>query len=346
MQLTKFTTFGGCGAKIAPGLLDKALCGLPRMVDPGLLVDFSTSDDAGVYQISPDTALVQTLDFFPPIVDDPRTFGMIAAANALSDVYAMGGRPVTAMSIVGFPLGTLDIEVLGEIIQGALEILREADTPLVGGHSIQDGELKFGLSVTGLVHPREVWKNNTLAAGDRLIITKPLGTGTINMALREGRAHPEAVEAATRSMVQLNRRAAETIRDFGVSACTDVTGFGLIGHASEMVVHSSLGMEIDAAGLRILPRAAEYVSQGLTPGGTKNNLEFRGPLVENLAELRDCTRGVLFDPQTSGGLLFGVAENRAEECLKALVSQGVEACYAGRVIDVPGKIRITGQIQG
>ncbi|HNW92668.1 MAG TPA: selenide, water dikinase SelD, partial [bacterium] len=282
VRLTANTRFSGCGAKLGPGLLDRALCGLTQPDFPDLLVGYSTSDDAGIYRISDDVALVQTVDFFPPIVDDPVAFGRIAACNALSDVYAMGGTPLTALAIVCFPQASMDIAVLRGMMRGALEILAEAQTALVGGHSIEDDTVKFGLAVTGRIHPRAALRNNTPRPGDTLILTKPLGTGIINAALRGELADPAALDAALRSMTTLNRDAARVALAHGASACTDVTGFGLLGHAAEMVVNTGAGLTISFATLPLLPLVVEYARTGLIPAGAYRNREFRSAMVRGL----------------------------------------------------------------
>lgn len=331
IKLTTMTKFAGCGAKLGPGLLDKALCGLSQPEYPELLVDFKTSDDAGVYQISEDQAIVNTLDFFPPIVDDPYAFGQIATANALSDVYAMGGKPITAMSIVGFPLDKIDISVLRKITEGSLDKLKEAGVPLVGGHSIQDPELKFGLSVSGLIHPDKVLKNNSPKDGDIVILTKPLGTGAINTALKRGFASDESVEISMNSMVQLNKYAAEIITKYPVHSCTDVTGFGLIGHSCEMIIGSGMSLNIDFASLRILKGAMNYIEEGAVPGGTRKNIEFRSSFVENFDSIPDPIKYILFDPQTSGGLLFTIDRDNCQKILDEMNSSGIPAYIVGEI---------------
>ncbi len=333
IKLTTLTKFSGCGAKLGPGLLDKALCGLTQPKFPELMVDFTTSDDAGVYKISDDLALVNTLDFFPPIVDDPYAFGQIATANALSDVYAMGAKPITAMSIVGFPLQKADISVLRTITEGCLDKLKEANVPLIGGHSIQDEELKFGLSVSGTVHPDKVLVNNKPELGQTVILTKPLGTGTINTALKRGLASDESIQASMESMCNLNKRASEIITEFPVTCCTDVTGFGLVGHACEMISGSNVGLTIHFDGLKLLPGAMDCVNAGAIPGGTKKNMEFRGSFVENLDSLPETTKAILFDPQTSGGLLFTIAQDKAQDILKVMEDNNIEAYIVGEVTD-------------
>lgn len=338
VKLTTLTKFSGCGAKLGPGLLDKALCGLSQPHFPNLMVDFTTSDDAGVYKISDDQALVNTLDFFPPIVDDPYAFGQIATANALSDIYAMGATPITAMSIVGFPLQKIDISVLRKITEGSLDKLKEANVPLVGGHSIQDEELKFGLSVSGLVHPDRVLVNNTPKLGDVVILTKPLGTGTINTALKRGLASEESIQASMDSMIKLNKYAAEVIKEFPVECCTDVTGFGLVGHACEMIAGSGFGLTINFKSIKLLEGTIESIEKGAIPGGTGKNMEFRGSFVENIDSLSDSIKSIIFDPQTSGGLLFSIPAKHSEEILKDMLSENIDAYVVGTITKNNGTI--------
>lgn len=311
------------------------------MKSPNLLVGLESPDDAGVYQISADTALVQTVDFFTPIVDDPFTFGQIAAANSLSDIYAMGGRPITAMNIVGFPLGKLDIDILKEILRGGLEKLAEAEVVLVGGHSVEDQELKYGLSVTGLIHPKKVLTKQGAQAGDVLILTKPLGTGIIATALKGGLASTAAMNKIVDSMTTLNRKAAEIMQDFGVHACTDITGFGLIGHAYEVARAGSIGICLRASSIPVFPEALEYARMGLVPGGGHANRSFYEPFVEYRDTISEELRDILYDPQTSGGLLFSVAENKKDALLKKFEQERVDAFAVGRVEEQPkGKIII------
>lgn len=268
-----------------------------------MLIGFDTADDAGVYRLTPECALVQTVDFFTPIVDDPFTFGAIAAANALSDVYAMGGAPVSALSILACsPKG--DLEAVAAILSGGAEKMHEAGCAVVGGHSVADEELKFGYAVTGTVHPARVKPNSGARAGDLLLLTKALGTGIISTALKRGFAREQDVAAATASMLTLNRAACEAMLRFEVHGCTDVTGFGLLGHAREMAIASGVTLELEPAAAPLLPGAAEYARQGALPGGLKNNREFVAPCVEGSFEADD----VLYDPQTSGGLLISMSE--------------------------------------
>lgn len=292
-------------------------------------------DDAGVYKLTDDIAIVQTVDFFTPIVDDPFTFGQIAAANSLSDIYAMGGKPVTAMNIVSFPLNKLDISILKEILRGGLEKLKESDVVLVGGHSIDDPELKYGLSVTGIILPQKVIAKQGAQAGDVLILTKPLGTGIISTALKGDAASAAAVKKMVASMTALNRKAAEIIQEIGVHACTDITGFGLIGHAYEMAKAGGCAFCFNSAAVPVFPEALEYARMGLVPGGSHSNRKFYEPFVEYRAAVSDELRDILYDPQTSGGLLFAVAENKREQLLKKFENEKIAAFVVGRVEGKP-----------
>jgi len=306
------------------------------MSHPNLLVGIEHIDDAGVYKIRDDLALVQTVDFFTPIVDDPYTFGQIAAANALSDVYAMGGVPVTAMNLVAFPIQSMEIEILRDILKGGLDKMREAEVVLVGGHSIEDQELKYGLSVTGLIHPDAILTNTGARVGDRIILTKPLGTGIINTAQKGGMAAPKAVQRAIEVMTELNRKAAELMKGFKVHACTDVTGFGLLGHLCEMLGDGKIGIRISLDAIPILPKAEEYAAMGLVPGGAHRNREFYAPKVEGADGCSPALLDVLYDPQTSGGLLIAIPEEEAEGILGSLQEGGVkEARIIAEVVAKP-----------
>jgi len=299
-------------------------------------VGLERADDAGVYKVTDDIAIIQTVDFFTPIVDDPYWFGQIAAANALSDVYAMGGVPKTAMNLVAFPLKEMDIAVLRQIIQGGLDKLREADVVLIGGHSVEDSELKYGLSVTGFIHPDRVLTKGGLQEGDRLILTKPLGTGIINTAIKGGLASEEIIDTVTRLMATLNREAADVMSLYPVHACTDITGFGLIGHLAEMIVDAGIGIRLKSERIPIIPEALEYARIGLVPAGTYNNREFRKSITEFGPSVDRLTQDVLFDPQTSGGLLICVDGEKADSLLHDLKKKGVEkAAVIGEVISGP-----------
>lgn len=280
------------------------------MADENVLVGFDTCDDAGVYRIAPDLALVQTIDFFTPIVDDPWTYGAIAAANALSDVYAMGGRPLTALSVVAYP-DKGDLDDLEQILKGGAEKMAEAGCAIVGGHSVNDAEVKFGYAVTGAVHPGRVKANSGARPGDALVFTKRIGTGVVATALKRGIAEPADVAAATASMLELNRAACERMLAFDVHGCTDVSGFGLIGHAREMAAASSVTLEIEAASVEFLPGALEYARRGAIAGGLKNNREYSACAVETTREIPAGVEDLLYDPQTSGGLLVAMPESDA-----------------------------------
>ena len=298
------------------------------------------AEDAGVYKLSEDLAIVQTLDFFTPIVDDPYTFGEVAVANALSDVYAMGGEPLVAMNIVCFPIKTMDISILQEILLGGLDKMREAGVILVGGHSVEDDELKYGLSVTGVIHPERVWLNTGAKVGDKLILTKPLGTGIINTALKGGLADEELVAKSIKCMIALNKKASELAMEAEVHACTDVTGFGFLGHACEMIEGADVGMVIYSSVVPVLPGTEEYAQMGLIPAGTIRNRDFRLPMIELATEISDERLLILFDAQTSGGLLISVPGQEAEALLKRMHEESIEeAAIVGEVVEEPkGKI--------
>ena len=294
------------------------------------------ADDAGVYKISDDLALIQTVDFFTPIVDDPYWFGQIAAANAMSDIYAMGGIPKTAMNLVAFPVKDMDLSILRQIIQGGLDKMNEAGVILVGGHSVEDSELKYGLSVTGFIHPDRILTKQNLKLGDRLILTKPLGTGIINTAIKGGLASAEIIKTVTGVMATLNRDAAEVMVNFPVHACTDITGFGLLGHLAEMVEDTGVGVHIQADSIPMLPETLNYAGMGLVPAGTFKNREFRECMVEFDHSIDRLIQDVLFDAQTSGGLLICVDKESADDLLSALEKKGIhEAANVGAVVAEP-----------
>ncbi len=304
--------------------------------DPNLIVGLERADDAGVYRVTDEVAIIQTVDFFTPIVDDPYWFGQIAAANALSDVYAMGGVPKTAMNLVAFPLKDMDISILRRIIRGGLDKIKEAGVVLVGGHSVEDKELKYGLSVTGFIHPDRVLTQNNLKAKDRLILTKPLGTGIINTAIKGGLASEKVIENVTRLMATLNRDAAKIMNDYPVHACTDITGFGLLGHIAEMVVDSKLGIEIWTDKIPIITKAIEYAGLGFVPGGTYKNRDFRKSVVDFAPSVDQSIKDIFFDPQTSGGLLISVKRESAEDLVKNLKINGINnAAVIGKVLSGP-----------
>jgi selenide, water dikinase len=326
-------------------LLDSVLRRLPRPTDPNVLVGFDTNDDAGVYLLSPEMAMVQTVDFFTPIVDDPYTFGQIAAANSLSDVYAMGGKPVSALSIVGFP-DQGDPEILEQIIRGGLSKMTEAKCSVIGGHSIRNDDIQFGYAVTGVIHPQRVWRNVGACAGDVLLLTKSIGTGVLSTALKKDRAAAGDLNAAIASMSQLNRAASEALQEVQekavatqpIHAVTDITGFGLLGHAREMALGNSergiepVSLEIDHFAVQYLPGALDAARGGFLPGGLKNNRDFVGDCVGFAAGIRQEYRDLLFDPQTSGGLLIAISPDSADSAVTALERHGVSARRIGKVI--------------
>lgn len=335
-RLTQTVKGAGCAAKLAPADLDRALCGLDLPIDDNLIVGLERADDAGVYRISDDLALVQTIDFFPPMVDDPYWFGQIAAANALSDIYAMGGVPKTAMNVVAFPGKILDISVLRSMIEGGLKTMREAGVVLVGGHTVEDQELKYGLSVTGFIHPQRILTKRSLRSGDRLILTKPLGTGIVCTAIKAGMAGDAVTDRVTRVMATLNRDAAQIMEDYPVHACTDITGFGFLGHLAEMVVDSGFGVRIQAEAIPVHPEALEWAAMGMIPAGAYNNRTFRGRFISFAESVSQRVQDVLFDPQTSGGLLIAVDAGAADDLLQALIGQGVvNSSIVGEVIPEP-----------
>lgn len=345
VKLTSMAKAAGCAAKLNPATLDAVLRKLPGQTDPNVLVGFDTNDDAGIYRISEDLALVQTVDFFTPIVDDPYLFGQIAAANALSDVYAMGGRPISSLSIVGFPEKS-DPAILEQIIGGGLAKMQEARCSVIGGHSIRNEDMLFGYAVTGTIDPRRVWRNVGAREGDVLLFTKPLGTGVITTALKKDRARPESLAAAISAMTTLNRDAAAALQEFDakaneaprIHAVTDVTGFSLLGHAREMALGdpargiASVSFEIDHAAFDYFPGALEAAREGHLSGGLKNNRAFVSDCASFAASVPAEYQDLLFDPQTSGGLLVAIDAESAEGAVKVLQQRGVSARRVGRVV--------------
>jgi len=315
--------------------LADALKQLPQSNHPDLLIGFNKADDAGVFRINDRQALVQTLDFFPPIVDDPYHFGRIAAANALSDVYAMGGKPLTALNIVAFPDGDLPASYLTEILRGGMEKVEEAGAVIVGGHSIKDEELKYGVSVTGIVDPNRIISNSGARAGDRLFLTKPLGTGLITTGIKRNVVPDDLVEIVVKTMAALNRPAAELMIRFRAHAATDITGYGLLGHAYEMANGSGVTITIESQRLPLLPRALELAEAGMIPGGAVANRDFLKDKVFISELVSENTVRVLFDPQTSGGLLIAIDGEQADEFEKELKAQGGESWMIGTV-ESPG----------
>lgn len=290
-----------------------------------------TSDDAGVYKITNDLALVQTVDFFTPIVDDPYTFGQIAVANALSDIYAMGAIPLTALNLVAFPVKKLSLDVLKEILLGGLSKIEEAEVALIGGHTVEDQEVKYGLSVTGIAHPDKVLTNANAKPGDWLVLTKPLGTGIISTALKADMASQESVRSMVEIMVTLNRRPSEMMKEFDTHACTDITGFGFIGHGLEMAKASRVGMRINSKNIPILPGAIEYATLGLIPGGAYSNRQFFSCKVVVQEGVPQYLIDILYDPQTSGGLLISLPPKDAEQLVKVLKEEDIDSWIVGEV---------------
>ena len=341
VKLTEFSKSAGCAAKIGPGILAEVVGRLPAAKDDRLMVGVETADDAAVYRVSDEVALIQTVDFFPPMVDDPFTFGQIAAANALSDVYAMGGEPRLALNVVAFP-NCLGAEVLGEILAGGASKVKEAGAVLAGGHSINDEEPKYGLCVSGFVKPDRIWKNGGARTGDVLLLTKPLGVGLINTAVKAGMASEEAERKAVESMSCLNKLAMEVLREVEVHSCTDVTGYGLTGHALETARASGKSLVIQTDKLEVLPDALFYASMGLVPEGTYRNKAFNKKDVRLEEQVDEAMEDLVFDPQTSGGLLVSLKREDAENVLVRLAEAGypLKAGIVGAVTDLQDKYLI------
>ncbi|MBV9303562.1 MAG: selenide, water dikinase SelD [Acidobacteriaceae bacterium] len=335
-RLTANTKAGGCASKLSPKILDRALKSVPHVTNENVLVGYETADDAGVYDLTGVSgrplAMVQTVDFFTPIVDDPYTFGGIAAANALSDIYAMGARPVTALSLVVFP-GKGEIEDLESILKGGAEKIREADCVILGGHSISEDEVKFGYAITGLIDPGRILTNAGAKPGDVLVFTKRIGTGVISTALKAGFAKRTHLETSVEQMLTLNRDICEAMLSLDVNGCTDVTGFGLLGHAREMALASGVTLEISASSVRFLPGAIEYSQARAHSGGLQNNREFVESCVLMPPGIPDEIEALLYDPQTSGGLLISLGEEDA----KTLLEARPEAYVIGRVLNYETK---------
>lgn len=306
---------------------------LPRVSHPDLIVGVETSDDAGVFRLREDLAIINTVDFFTPVVDDPYTYGLISAANSLSDVYAMGGEPKTALNIVCFPQSGIDKEILVEILHGGADKAAEAGVVVVGGHSVADDEIKYGMAITGVIDPRRVIRNVGACAGDVLILTKPLGTGIVTTALKRGHLSAEEYEAAVASMTKLNDSASRLMRRYRVHACTDITGFGLMGHSCEMAMGSGVTLQLHAAALPVLPGASRLALEGYITGGCKRNRTYLADKVRVGAEVPPDLNEVAFDPQTSGGLLIAVAAQDAAALARALQDEGaLAAAVVGRAV--------------
>ncbi|MDY0042213.1 MAG: selenide, water dikinase SelD [Desulforhabdus sp.] len=332
VKLTRYTHGLGCACKLRPQLLEDVLKKMPIPVDKNILVGTDTADDAAVYRLNDETAIVQTVDFFTPVVDDPYQFGVIAAANSLSDIYAMGGKPLFALNIVGFPSNRLPVSVLEEILRGAGDVAEQAGISIIGGHTVDDTEPKFGLTVTGLVDPRKVVTNRTARPGDKLVLTKRIGTGILSTALKQDLLEPEYAEQLVSSMASLNNVAAEAMQTISVSACTDITGFGLLGHLLEMMTGSNASADIEASNVLLLPGAVELAASGVIPGGTRDNLAYTAPFTDYTDAVSEVTRLILNDAQTSGGLLISVPAEKAIALLELLNKKGIaDAAIIGEV---------------
>lgn len=342
VKLTYFAQNGGCAGKIGPAILSQVLRQLPKQKNDRLLVGLETSDDAGVYQLDDITALVQTVDFFSPVVDDPYIFGQIAAANSLSDIYAMGGKPLTALNIVGFPICSLGAYVLADILRGGFDKATEAGAIIVGGHTVDNPEPKYGLSVTGIVHPARILTNAGAKPDDLLVLTKALGTGILATAAK-AEMFATGVEAAIQSMIMLNRAAADAASTFAINACTDITGFGLLGHIYELAAASGVQVELYSHLLPVLPEAADAAAMGLIPAGAYANRNYLTQVTFD-DDVPENMRDLCYDPQTSGGLLFSIPNSEAELLVEKLKNQGiVQATIIGQIkASGKGDIRIRG----
>ncbi len=334
IRLTQWASCAGCAAKMDAGRLTDILRQLPRSRDPNLLRGPETSDDAGVYRIGADLAILNTVDFFPPVVDDPYTYGQIAAANALSDIYAMGGRPLTALNLVAFPRDGLPLAVLHDILRGGADKLEEAGVALAGGHTIADPEIKYGMAVTGLINPAQLVTNGGARPGDALVLTKPIGVGVIATALKRGLANEALVEQASRTMRLLNRQAAQAMREYDVHACTDITGYGLLGHALEMARASGVQLAIEHARVPHFPEALELLARDVASSGLASNRAAFAGDVQFASAVSRAWQDLLFDPQTSGGLLIALPEAGALAlCARLAVETGMGAAPIGHVLE-------------
>jgi len=334
IPLTRLVESAGCASKISQEDLKKALSGLPRIFDPNVLVSSETCDDAGIYKLDDDHALVQSVDVFTPVVDDPYLFGEIAAANSVSDIYAMGGKPLTALSIIGFPVDKLSHRVMNKMMQGGIDKLREAGTVVLGGHSIKNKEIMFGFAVTGLVHPGRIITNDKAKPGDVLILTKPLGTGTISFAAQVGKAKAAWLKEIGRSMSALNRKASEIMVETGVRAATDVTGFGLLGHLSEMAVQSGVTAEVYADAVPLFEGVLSCLRKQIISGAVERNREYASKFVERDKDVKEELETALYDPQTSGGLLMCIGAKKAQTVMNKLKKSGLDrAAVIGRIVE-------------
>lgn len=333
-KLTGLIREAGCAAKVDAEMLSSILSKLPKMHNENLLVGTETLDDAAVYKLNDDIAIIETLDFFTPIIDDPYTFGQIAATNALSDIYAMGGKPILALNIVCFP--SCSIETLGDILKGGADKVMEAGAVVIGGHTVDDTEPKYGLSVTGIVHPNKVWKNYGSNIGDVVIITKPIGVGIVTMAIKGEKASKEAYDKAVKIMTTLNKYAGEKILKYNISACTDITGFGLMGHAYEMASASKISFKLHSKDVPYIDEAEEYAKMGLVPVRAYTNRQYIKDKYE-FKNVPDWMQDMLFDPQTSGGLLFTCSREESEGIIKELEKLDLPSSVIGEVIEQQGE---------
>lgn len=343
VKLTRYTHGLGCACKLRPQALEQVLAGLPQAIEKNVLVGSSSADDAAVYQIDENLAIVQTVDFFTPIVDDPYSFGAIAAANSLSDIYAMGGKPLFALSVVGFPSNRLPLTILERILRGAADKAAEAGIAIIGGHTVDDTEPKYGLTVTGIINPNKVLTNSNARIGDKLILSKPLGLGIISTAIKRGLVEKSVIQRVTEIMATLNKAAAEVMSKFDVSACTDVTGFGLLGHLMEMTTASGVNVSIVADQVPIIEEAIGFASANIIPGGTENNLDFVSRRVMYADSVSQVQRTLLCDAQTSGGLLIAVSPEDAQPLLADLLKNGVGSSQIIGEISSPGEGTISVQ---
>ncbi|MDA3952819.1 MAG: selenide, water dikinase SelD [Bacteroidales bacterium] len=329
MKLTKYTQGLGCACKLRPQELEKILSDIPVNTDPNILIDTNNSDDAAVYKLNDETALVKTVDFFTPIVDNPYDFGAIAAANALSDIYAMGAKPLFALNIVGFPSNRLPIEVLKQILKGAQDKATEAGISILGGHTIDDPEPKYGMVVSGIVHPNKILSNSSAKEGDAIILTKPIGLGIITTALKRGLVDKKTEEFVIKTMSELNKYAADIIQNFDINACTDVTGFGLLGHLSEITIASKMDVNIFSEQVPVIEESREFATSNIIPGGSTNNLNYFSKYIDWDTNISDIEKIILCDAQTSGGLLFTIPMSQKNEVIKQLKKSGIE--YASHI---------------
>ncbi len=333
VELTKYVENAGCASKINQNDLKIVLDGLPEISDPRVLVSADTCDDAGVFKVNEEYALVQSVDVFAPSIDDPYTFGQIAAANSLSDIYAMGGTPLTALSIIGFPIETMSHKIMNQILMGGIVKMKEAGVAVIGGHSIKDNEIKFGFAVTGEINPRKIITNDRARPGDALVLTKPLGTGIIGFASQIGRASESAMEEISQSMAELNRGSSEVMREMRVITATDVTGFGLMGHLSEMVVQSGVTAEVYASQVPVFDGVLDCVRQGVISGAVERNKEFAFQYVKVEKNVNKELEEVLYDPQTSGGLLISISGKKSDKLVSLLKKRGVvHAVVIGKIV--------------